>query len=309
MDKYDVIVIGQGYAGLVAAGLCAKAGLCTASFEQENFGGLALNINHLDPSPARAVASGVELVSELATENMELGVVGVAAQVTGIRREANGLFVVSSSDGDHAAPHVVVAAGARLRKLGVPGEEALHGRGVSYCADCDGPMFQGKEVVVVGGGDSAFQEALALTDYCSRITLVYRGEVPRARADLVQQVAADARIEQLPRHVPTALVGSDGVSGVRLQDAAGGMCEIACSGVFVFVGLEPNSECVPPEVEKSDSGLIRTSAQCETSLPGLWAIGAVREGYGGMLSDAHPDAEAAVHAIQGRGKVAQAAHT
>ena len=134
MNKHDVIVIGQGYAGLMAAGLCAKAGLKAASFEQETFGGLVLNINHLDPSPAPAIASGMDLASELAMQNMDLGVAGVSAQVTGIARGASGLFVVSSSDGDHVAPHVVVASGARLRKLGLPREEELHGRGVSYCS-------------------------------------------------------------------------------------------------------------------------------------------------------------------------------
>jgi len=293
MSAYDVIVIGQGYAGLTAAKLCVQKGLRTANFEAEMFGGLIVNVNELDPGPGGEHASGVDVASNLAMENMEAGVEAVSEPVNAVARGANGAWTVTTDGGSYSAPQVIVATGARFRALGIAGETELVGRGVSHCADCDGPMYGGKEAVIVGGGDSAFQEALALAQYCSKVTMVYRGAAPRARADLVARVAAAGKIVQLSNARPLAILGSDGVDGLQIE-CAGAVQTIACAGVFIFAGLEPNTACVPGEAARDATGALVVSERCATSLPGLWAIGAVRAGFGGTLDDAAADAATVV---------------
>ena len=255
-----------------------------------------LNINDLHPAPPGEASSGVELASSLAMENMDLGVTGISEAVSAIFEE-NGSYTVTSDEGRYSAKHVVVASGARLRKLGIPGEAEFFGQGVSNCGDCDGPMFEGKEVVVVGGGDSAFQEALTLSAFAQKITIVYRGAAPHARADFIEQVANDPKVTQLKETTPIEIVGSVGVDALRVQ-TRGGEKILNCAGVFIFPGLEPNTRFLPSALKLSEAGTIVTSDNGETSLSGLWAIGAVRDGFGGMLTDAQQDAERAVAGIR-----------
>jgi thioredoxin reductase (NADPH) len=299
MESYDVIVIGQGYAGLTAAKLAAERGLRIANFEAECMGGLILNMNELDPLPEGAEHSGAELASNLALQNVEHGVVPISDAVTAVERNDDGVWLVKSDSELYAARHVVVASGARLRKLGVPGEEEYFGQGVSECADCDGPLFQDMDTVVVGGGDSAFQEALALAQFASRVTIVMRGTAPRARADLQQRVAGHPKLVQLTSTKVLAILGAPGkgVHGVRIQTAGAGESTLSAAGVFVFIGLEPNTAFLPEGVSRDPAGTLITTDQCATALPGLWAIGAVRSGYGGMLTDAAADAERVVAAL------------
>ena len=187
---YDVIVIGEGVSGLAAAGALAESGLKVATIEGQLFGGLVINVNELDPAPPGRPHSGAELASEMMQTNAERGVASIQEPVTSLR-DAGGLKEVVTESGKHSARHVVVASGARLKKLGVPGESEFEGRGVSSCADCDGPMFQNETAIVVGGGDSAFQEAIVLAQYCSRVLLVHRGEKFRASPHFVEQVKAN----------------------------------------------------------------------------------------------------------------------
>ena len=299
MDNFDVIVVGQGYAGLTAARLANERGLRTANFEAQLFGGLIINLNELDPVPEGAEHSGAELASNLAMSNMDKGVETVSEAVTAIERAANGRWTVRTDSGSHSARHVVIASGARLRKLGIPGEAEFFGQGVSECADCDGPMFSDMETVVVGGGDSAFQEALALCQFASKVTLLMRGSGPRARADLVEQAAANPKLVQLTHTTLVAIEGvpGKGVESVRIQTQGKAEERLPVSGVFVFVGLEPNTGFLPADLARDAAGALVTTEQCATALPGLWAIGAVRSGYGGLLSDAAADAARAVAAM------------
>jgi thioredoxin reductase (NADPH) len=232
---------------------------------------------------------------------MEQGVVPISDAVEAIERGDDGLWLVRTAKTAYAAPHVVVASGARLRKLGVPGEDAFFGQGVSECADCDGPMFKDMETVVVGGGDSAFQEALALSQYASKVTLIMHGDGPRARADLLQRAAANPKIVPRVRTEVLAIEGraDKGVEAVRVRTGEGGEETLACAGVFVFIGLEPNTGFAPAEAERDPSGALVVSDDCATNLPGLWAIGAARSGNPGLLIDAAADAERAMTALAG----------
>src|SRR5688572_10293112 len=161
--------------------------------EAQLFGGLVLNVNELEPAPEGAPTSGAELASGMMEENSGHGVTSIQEPVT-VLRESGGVVEAVTDSGSYTARHVVVASGARLKRLGVPGESEFEGRGVSQCADCDGPMFQNEEALVVGGGDSAFQESLVLAQYCKRVHLVHRSDSFRAAPHWVEQVKSNDKI-------------------------------------------------------------------------------------------------------------------
>jgi thioredoxin reductase (NADPH) len=294
---YDVIVIGEGVSGLAAAGALAQAGLKVATLEAQLFGGLVINVNELEPRPEGHPASGAELAAEMMQANAERGVTSIQEPVTALR-DAHGRKEAVTDSGVHSARHIVVASGARLRKLGVPGEAEFEGRGVSQCADCDGPMYQNEEAIVVGGGDSAFQEALVLANYCRKVLLVHRGEHFKAAPHFVEQVKANDRISIVRNAAIDAILGGKMVEKARVRHADGRIEELPCAGVFAYIGLEPNTEFLPLSVERSEGGFIRTDDGLRTTLPGVSAIGAVRSGYGGTLAHALEEAQRVAETVR-----------
>jgi len=293
---YDVIVIGEGVAGLTAAGALAQAGLKVATIEAQLFGGLILNVNELEPAPEGLPASGAELASGMMEVNAGHGVVSIQEPVTALR-EGGGVLEALTDSGAHTARHVVIASGARIKRLGVPGETEFEGRGVSQCADCDGPMFQNEEAVVVGGGDSAFQEALVLAQYCGRVHLVHRSDTFRAAQHWVEQVEANEKISIVRNATVEAILGAKMVEKARLRHTDGRVEELPCAGVFAYIGLEPNTGFLPASVEKDSTGAVRTDDKFQTGMPGVSAIGAARSGYGGTLTDAMHEARAVAQSV------------
>ena len=294
-NPYDVLVIGGGLAGLTAARLAAERGLSVAALDEGgHMGGLVMNVGRIDGIPDADGASGVELAATALEALVEHGVEIIPESATGIAFDGDGKTVITES-GRHVARTLVLASGARLRALDVPGEAALFGRGVSQCADCDASFFTGQHVVVVGGGDSALQEALHLTDYAESITVVTRGDALRAKEDYVAQATANPKFAFRLSTRVQKILGGDTVEGVRICPSGGGAAEdIACSGVFVFIGLEPNVGYLPDAIARDAAGHVVTDAAYRTSVPGVYAVGAVRAGYSGQLASAVEEAAAAV---------------
>ena len=294
-QNYDLIVIGEGVSGLACAGHARRAGLSVATFESTLFGGLVLNVNELDGYPG--AESGTTLASELMQANSDAGVTSIQEEVTAVR-PAGSAFEVAAG-GVYSARQVVIASGARLKKLGVPGEKEFEGRGVSSCADCDAPMFQNEDVVVVGGGDSALQEALVLANFCRSVRVAHRGEKLRTQKHLAEKAAANPKISFMWETTVEAILGAKMVEKVRVK-RDGKTEEIASAGVFAYVGLEPNTACAPSGVGRDGRGHLVTNDAFETSMAGIWAIGAVRAGYSGLLRDAAAEARRVADAVRDR---------
>lgn len=297
---FDVIVIGEGVAGLTAAGELAKHGLSVATMEAQLFGGLILNINELDPAPAGATA-GAEFASSLVEAAANAGVESINEPVTGLEvAAAGGAVKVLTGGGSRSARGVVVASGARIKRLGVPGEAEFEGKGVSQCADCDGPMYQNETAVVVGGGDSALQEALVLAQYCKEVRLIHRDGAFTAKAHFQQAIDAQPKIKKTFNAQVTAIGGSQMVEQVTLKHTDGHNEAVPCAGVFAYVGLAANTDFLPQSIQRDANGRVATNDKLETALPGVWAAGAVRSGCGGLIDDAIADGKKAAGEIRAR---------
>ncbi len=298
-DIWDVVVVGGGIAGLTAAWYAARRGLATALFEsQPSCGGQIATVNVLDDWPSLGETSGVELaaalVDKLHGQAVEVSYQPVQRLVTG-----NALLRVETEGHALRARRVIVASGARLRTLGLPQEEALRGKGVSQCAHCDGHFFRGQDVVVVGGGDAALQEALVLASGCRTVTVVARSRL-RAKQGYVERAAGATNIRFVWDTVVDAVLGDGTVSGVRLRNVkSAALTELACAGVFPFIGVVPNSAFLPPSVRRDETGRVLTDEHLRTSEPSVFAIGAVRAGYAGELVNAAGEAAAAAATIAG----------
>mgnify|MGYP000423043635 CR=1 FL=1 len=290
--QFDLIVIGEGIAGLTAARVAARQGLSVATFEANIFGGLVLNVNELDPVPPGAGASGTDYASTLMSECSEAGVVSHSEAVEALAG-ANGAVTLTTAGGTYSARAVIVASGAKLKRLGVPGEEEYAYKGVSQCADCDGPLFQGAEVAVVGGGDSALQEALVLAHYADRVHVLMRSAAPRANAGWLARAKAEPKIVFHPQTSVYRIEGGPMVERIVVRGADGVEQTLACAGLFAYIGLEPNTAFLPTDIKRDGSGRVVTDDKMGTAVANVLAAGAVRSGDDGTLAGAARDAEIA----------------
>ena len=208
--------------------------------------------------------------------------------------------IVTTSDEDYRTKALIVAAGSTLRKLGIPGEEEFFGRGVSQCATCDGPLFNGEVVGVSGGGDSAVDEALTLAEYADRVLLFHRRDRLRAQKVLQERVLGHPNIEVDYNTVVESVVGSEIVTGVQVRNVVTNLTErLDIAGLFVYVGLEPNTEFVRGVLKTDNAGHIPVDLRMETAVPGIYAAGDIRQQSSSQLASAAGDgATAAIAAFQ-----------
>jgi thioredoxin reductase (NADPH) len=293
-SNYDLIVIGGGAAGLAAAQYGARASLKTLLVEEMAAGGQALLIDALENYPGvMGPVSGYDLSETMRKQAEAFGAAFLSASVLALRKEG-GLFLVETSEGELSAPAAVLATGAKHRHIGCPGEEELGGRGVSYCATCDGPFFKGKRMLVVGGGDAACDEAAFLAKLSDKIVIAHRKDRFRAQAALAERTLRNPRIEVRFDTVAKEIKGGKKVESVVLGRGDGSSYEEPFDAVFVFVGSIPQSG-LALEARKDDSGCIVTDDRMATSVPGLFAAGDVRASVFRQLITAASDGAIAAH--------------
>lgn len=292
----EVAVIGGGLAGLSAARHAARLGYLVTLFESSGlYGGQVATVDEVEGLPLPGQFSGQDIAIHLLEEARKVGVQIRETLVTKI--ETGERLNLADEEGQIFHPEaVIVAAGASLRKLGVPHEEDFTGRGVSHCAACDGGFFRGQDVVVVGGGDAAVHEALLLTKTSRKVIMVCRSPL-KAKREYIEKIAAKENVEFIWDSEVSAILGEDGVTGVRLRHVKQGTStDIECAGIFPFIGVTPNSACVPAAL-RSPSGHIQTGPGLATADPRLFAVGAVRAGYGGNAVQAMAEGVEAAEAV------------
>ena len=277
-DTYDLLIVGGGLAGLTAGMYAARYGLSTALIEQMMGGAQIINVERIENFPGFPEGvSGAELGPLLQEQAMNAGMQFIMDEATEVARDGD-FKLVNGYSGSYRARAVIIATGSSLRSAGIPGEEEYRDRGVSHCATCDGPMSMGQTVGVVGGGDSAADEALTLTEYADKVLLFHRRDQLRAQQVLQERLQENPKVEIHWNTTVTEVLGDSMVTGARILDTATGeKRQVDLSSLFVYVGLEPNSGLVRGLVETDNAGHIPVNLSMETAVPGLYAVGDVRQ--------------------------------
>ena len=293
--NYDIIIVGGGPAGLACGQYSARAGRKTVILEEMAPGGQCMIIDEIENYPGLEKISGFELASRFEQQATGFGCEIAYATVNAINRLDDGTFSLDTSDGTYLAPVVVMATGAKHRNLEVPGEKELIGHGVSYCATCDGPFFRNKKILVCGGGDSACQESMYLRKLSDDVTVTHRRDRFRAQASIVKAMT-DAGIKTKMNTTVQSINGENGkVKSVTfLNKDTGETYTEDFDGVFIFVGNIPQTQLVPDSV-KDEGGFIKTDARMMTAVPGLYAIGDVRDTVFRQIVTAAADGAIAAH--------------
>lgn len=273
----DLVIIGAGSAGVTAAVYAKRAGLAIELLEKAAVGGQAAESSTIENYTAFVQISGGDFCNALEAQLQQLGLTPRRAAVQEILPVTGG-FKVHTDSGTYAAKTVLLANGAQPRRLNIAGEADFIGRGVSYCAHCDGAFFKGKRVAVIGGGNSAAESALYLSRLCEKVYVVYRDQKLRAEYYLIQQMQQAGRIEYIWNTLPEALIGANRLEALRLRGAqTGEISELPVEGVFVAIGREPQNAAFGDLVELDAKGYIMADESCRTSRPGVFAAGDTRQ--------------------------------
>ena len=286
----DVLIAGGGIAGLSAALASARMGRRTRALTGPALGGQLLSIERIDGYPGFPDGiPGYELCPMVQEQAVAAGAEFSAATATTVAANGGG-WRIASSEGEIHAGAVVIATGTTSKELGIPGEARLRGKGVSHCASCDGPLLRSRTVGVVGGGDSALQEALTLAQYVSRVIVLHRGNTLSAQAAYRDAVRDHAKIDLRTNTVVEEVIGDPVVTAVRTRTTTdGSTSELELAALFVYIGLAPNAAWLDGLIELDPSGRISTDDQMRSRLPGLLVAGTVRGGSVGRAASAAGD--------------------
>jgi len=275
---YDLIIIGAGPAGLTAALYAGRARLKTMFLEKINPGGQIVLTRTIENFPG--FAGGVstqELISSMRkqVEGLEVEIkIDEAAKIVYTAE----VIKIYGSEGEYQTKSLIIASGALPKQLGIEGENRFFGRGVSYCGTCDGPLFKDKEIVVIGGGDRAAEEAIFLSSYAKKVNIVHRRKILRASKILEERVRQNPKINLVLDSIVEWIIGKDKVEGVRIKNLkTGSVTNLSCQGVFIFVGIKPNTAFLNNLLETDETGFIITDQEMKTSKEGIFACGDCRK--------------------------------
>jgi thioredoxin reductase (NADPH) len=280
----DLAIVGGGPAGLAAAIYTSREELDTTIYEGKALGGWAGLTGTIENYPGFPDGvGGIELSDKMEAQAKKFGVkIDVGTMILGIKSSPHGLELATSA-GSRYARSVLITTGSDYKRLGVPGEAEFTGRGVHYCATCDGPLYRGKELIVVGGGNSAMQESLFLAKFARRITLLVRGEKLKGAQLLIDRVEENSHVITVLTNTKVEKLLDDGQRATGVLTNQG---EVKADGMFVFIGLVPNTHWLGQAVELDKRGFIITNNDFQTNLPGVFAAGDVRSGSTGQIASA-----------------------
>jgi len=288
---YDLVIIGSGPGGLSAGIYAQRASLKTVLVEKGGPGGQIMLTDEVENYPGFEHITGAELAMKMNQHAESLGLETISDEVIAIEPRDKTHVVRLAGGQVLTTLTVIIATGGYPRKLGIPGENDLYGKGVSYCATCDGFFFRDRTVIVAGGGDTAVEEALYLAKITKKVYLAHRRDALRASPILQKRTFENDKIEVLWNTVLTGIqAGDSGVNNVLLKDTkTGDTRDLAVDGVFIFIGYLPNSKIVPEVIKRNDGGYILTDYKCETNIPGIYAIGDLKEKFARQIVTAAGD--------------------
>ncbi len=295
VNDYDIAIIGAGPAGLTAALYAGRSKVRAVVIEAKAPGGQLLNTELIEDYPGFKSILGGDLATAMLAQAEHFGTEMVYSPVNRIRVDPDGTKVVETDEGEYRAAAVIVTAGGNPRKLDVPGEEEFAGRGVSYCAVCDGAFFPNVHLAVIGGGDAAVEEALFLTRYASRVSIIHRRDAFRAQPILVEEARNHPKIDIVLNTVVDSIDGDQKVTHVNLRDTVtGATSRLDVGGVFIFVGFIPNTGLIDVHIDHDKSGYYLTDPMTMmTNVPGVFAAGDVRSQLTRQITTAVGDATTA----------------
>lgn len=297
MQQYDIVIIGAGTAGLTAALYALRAGKSVLVTEGETFGGQITASPRVENYPGIPKVSGNEFADSLVTQVLSLG---ADIELERAEKIVDGVQkTVITDSNSYSCKCVIIATGARHRPLGLDNEEDFEGRGVSYCAVCDGAFFKGQEVAVVGGGDSALQSAIFLSAYCSKVTLIHRRDEFRGEKALVDIIDTKENIDVVLNSEVTGLVGENTLTAIKVKNKLGDEQELSVDGLFIAVGQMPDNGNFADVVKLDEGGYIIAGEDCETGTPGIYTAGDCRTKRVRQLTTAAADGAVAALAACG----------
>ncbi|MBW1792426.1 MAG: thioredoxin-disulfide reductase [Deltaproteobacteria bacterium] len=274
MASYQLIIIGGGPAGLTAGLYASRARLNVVLLEKGASGGQVLNTDWIDNYPGFIDGlSGFDLAEKMTAHAARFGLETKLAEVASMDLAGPVKKIFLEGGEVLTSQAVIITTGARPNMVGIPGEKELTGKGVSYCATCDAPFYRNLEIAVIGGGDTAIQEAIHLTKFASKVSVIHRRDELRATKIIQEKAFANNKIEFIWNSVATEVIGDKEVEGLRLENKNGDQSTLAVQGVFVLIGTRPNNEMLPVDQLDMEDGFIKTDMEMKSSLPGVMAAG------------------------------------
>lgn len=274
---YDLAIIGGGVAGMTAAIYAARSGLDTIIIEKGGFGGQAALTAKIENYPSYKEIDGFQLAADIKAQVDALGVQSYSADVKGLTKEDD-IFTVATNADSITAKSVIIANGVRRRELGIAGEDAFRGRGISWCAVCDGGFFRKKKVAVIGAGNSALGDAIYLSNLCEEVYLIFRRDYPTATKSYMDQLEKIDNIKLLPRHIPLEIKGEKRVNALTVKNLdTEEVCDLEVNGVFEAIGLIPDNDVFANIADLDENGYLITDSEMRTATPGLFAAGDTRQ--------------------------------